>query len=82
MSKGLLQNQYRSEESGESWHQLKQLVQPLFVGCHASQQGNIAQANELTSGQKRVLDEVSIKAPKRCLDIPTPKDGIDTPASS
>lgn len=60
-------------ESGETWHQLKKVFRPLLVGFHATQHGNIAQTNKLASEQKRVLDAVNIKPPKRYLEIPTPK---------
>jgi len=60
-------------ESGETWHQLKRIFRPLLVAEHATQHGNIAQTNKLTSDQKRVLDAVNIKPPKRYLEIPTPK---------
>jgi len=60
-------------ESGESWHQLKRFMRPLLVGFHATQHGNIAQTTKLTTEQKRVLDAVNVKPPKRYLEIPTPK---------
>ena len=60
-------------ESGETWHQLKQVFRPLLVGYHATQHGNIAQTNKLTSEQKRVLDAVNVKPPKRYLEVPSPQ---------
>ena len=60
-------------ETGDSWHQLKRSMRPLLVGYHATQHGNIAQTNKLTTEQKRVLDAVNVKPPKRYLELPTPK---------
>ncbi len=60
-------------ESGESWHQLKRIFRPLLVADHATQHGVISQTNKLTAEQKRVLDGLNLKAPKRYLAIPTPR---------
>lgn len=60
-------------ESGASWHQLKQVFRPLLVGFHATQHGDIAQTNKLTPEQKRVLDAVGVKPPKRYLEVPSPQ---------
>lgn len=60
-------------ESGESWHNLKKVFQPLLVAEHQTQQGIISQTNKLTEVQKLVLDGLNLKAPKRYLAIPTPK---------
>lgn len=60
-------------ESGMTWHQLKKLFRPLSVGFHRTRHGPISQTNTLTEEQKRVLDALRIKPPKRYLDIPTPK---------
>jgi len=60
-------------ESGESWHQLKKVFRPLLVAEHQTQHGVISQTNKLTPEQKRVLDGLNLKAPKRYLAIPTPK---------
>lgn len=60
-------------ESGESWHQLKRIFRPLLVAEHQTQHGVISQTNKLTANQKRVLDGLNLKAPKRYLAIPTPK---------
>ncbi|MFA5552512.1 MAG: IS1634 family transposase [Trueperaceae bacterium] len=62
-------------ESGESWHQLKKVLRPLLVAEHQTQHGVISQTNKLTAEQKRVLDGLNLKAPKRYLAIPTPKKG-------
>ena len=58
-------------ESGESWHQLKQVFRPLLVAEHQTQHGVISQTNTVTAEQKRVLDGLNLKAPKRYLAIPT-----------
>lgn len=60
-------------ESGESWHQLKKIFRPLLVAEHQTQHGTISQTNKLTESQKRVLDGLNLKAPKRYLAIPTPR---------
>jgi transposase len=60
-------------ETDCSWHQLKRIMQPLFVGFHATQHGNISQTNKLTKDQKSVLDAVKLKSPKRYLEVPSPK---------
>lgn len=60
-------------ESGESWHPLKRIFRPLLVAEHQTQHGVISQTNKLTANQKRVLDGLNLKAPKRYLAIPTPK---------
>jgi len=60
-------------ESGQSWHQLKRIFQPLFVGFHNTQHGPITQTNKLTDEQKHVLDAIKVKRPKRYLEVPTPK---------
>jgi len=60
-------------ESGETWHQLKRIFRPLLVAEHATQQGVISQTNKLTVDQKRVLDGLNLKTPKRYLAIPTPR---------
>jgi len=60
-------------ESGETWHQLKRIFRPLLVAEHATEQGVISQTNKLTVDQKRVLDGLNLKAPKRYLAIPTPR---------
>lgn len=60
-------------ESGETWHQLKQVFRPLLVGYHATQHGHIAQTTKLTSEQKRVLDAVNVKPPKRYREVPSPQ---------
>ena len=61
-------------ESGETWHQLRMILRPLLVGYHATQHGNIAQTNTLTSDQKRVLNAVRVKPPKRYLEVPSPHE--------
>ncbi len=60
-------------ETDQSWHQLTRIMQPLLVGFHATQHGNIAQSNKLTAEQKSVLDAVKIKSPKRYLEVPSPR---------
>lgn len=60
-------------ESGESWHNLKKIFRPLLVAEHQTQHGIISQTNKLTPEQKRVLDGLNLKAPKRYPAIPTPK---------
>ncbi|MFA5593940.1 MAG: IS1634 family transposase, partial [Trueperaceae bacterium] len=52
-------------ESGESWHQLKKVFRPLLVAEHQTQHGVISQTNKLTPEQKRVLDGLNLRAPKR-----------------
>jgi len=60
-------------ESGQSWHQLKRIFQPLLAGFHSTPAGRITQTNELTTEQKHVLDALKLKPPKRYLEVPTPK---------
>jgi len=60
-------------ETGESWQQLKRILRPLLVADYQTQHGIISQTNKVTSEQKRVLDALQLKAPKRYLAMPTPK---------
>ena len=59
-------------ETGRTWHQLKQDMGPLMVARHQTQHGVISQTNRLTTEQKSVLDALYVKAPKRYLDVPRP----------
>jgi len=45
----------------------------LFVAFHDTPAGRITQTNKLTSEQKHVLDALTLKPPKRYLEVPTPK---------
>src|SRR5690554_5374425 len=60
-------------ETGESWHHIKKSFHQLFAGFHSTQAGRITQTNKLTSEQKRALDALKLKPPKRYLEVPTPK---------
>src|SRR5690625_3509372 len=60
-------------ESGESWHQIKKNFHQLFVGFHDTPAGRVTQTNKLTNEQKRVLDALKLKPPKRYLEVPIPK---------
>jgi len=60
-------------ESGETWHNLKKVFRPLLVANHQTQHGTISQTNKLTDEQKRVLDALQVKPPKRYLALPAPK---------
>ena len=59
-------------ETGSSWHQLKNVLHPLSVAYHRTEHGRIAQTNPPTKEQKRVLDALKVKPPARFLEIPTP----------
>jgi len=60
-------------ETGHTWHQLKDILRPLSVAYHQTELGRIAQTNRPTKAQKRVLDALKLKAPQRFLEIPTPE---------
>jgi len=60
-------------ESQESWHCLKKIFRSLQAADHATPQGTITQTNKLTAEQKRVLDAINVKPPKRFLHMPTQK---------
>jgi len=46
---------------------------PLMAAKHRTQHGIISQTNAPTTEQKAVLDALSVKPPKRYLDLPTPQ---------
>lgn len=56
-------------ESQHSWHQLKKIFRQLTVGFLATNDGKVAQLNQVTSEQKRVLDSIKLKRPKRHVSI-------------
>jgi len=60
-------------ESGEAWHNLKKIFRPLLVANHQTQHGIISQTNKLTDEQKRVLNAIQVKQPKRYLALPAPE---------
>jgi hypothetical protein len=59
-------------ESGETWHQIKKNFRPLLVGFHSTRHGLISETSPVKAEQKRVLDALSIKPPRRYLELPTP----------
>ena len=59
-------------ESGENGHQLKKVLLPLLEAEHATQHGIISQTYKLTTEQKRVLNGLNLKTPKRRVYLPTP----------
>lgn len=59
-------------KSGESWHQMKKILGQQFVPGYQAQHGIISRANKVTTEQKRVLDALQTKSPKRYLAGPTP----------
>jgi transposase len=59
-------------ETGQTWHNLKNVMWPLMAAQHRSRHGVISQTNALTKAQKTVLDALAINPPKRYLDLPTP----------
>lgn len=72
-SEALLLIRIAANESGETQHQRKKISWQLLVAEHATQHGIVYQTNRTTINQKRVLVELSLKAPNRYLAIPTPK---------
>jgi transposase len=60
-------------ETGRTWHQLKDILRPLSVAYHQTEHGRIAQTNAPTKPQKNVLDALKLKAPQRFMEIPTPE---------
>jgi transposase len=59
-------------ETNDTWANLEQTLWPLMVGQHQTQSGIITQTSTPTSDVKRVLDALSIKPPKRFLELPKP----------
>ncbi len=59
-------------QTGETWHQLKQTLWPLMVGRHQTQYGVISQTNKPTTEQKSVLNALNLKSPKRYIEVPRP----------
>jgi len=60
-------------ETDQTLHQLKRILQPLSVAYHRTEHGRIAQTNPPTGEQKSVLDALKLKAPARFLEIPSPE---------
>lgn len=60
-------------EAGQSWHHIKKSLHQLFAGFHSTLAGRIAQTNKLTNEQKHLLDALTLKPPKRYLEVPTPR---------
>lgn len=56
-------------ESQHSWHELKKIFRRLTVGFLATNDGKVAQLNQVTKDQKRVLDGLKLKRPKRHVSI-------------
>jgi len=56
-------------ESQHSWHELKKIFRRLTVGFLATNDGKAAQLNQVTKDQKRVLDGLKLKRPKRHVSI-------------
>jgi len=60
-------------ESGDSWHELKKDFRRLTVGFLATNGGELAQLNKVTSEQKRVLDALNLKPPRRNVSVELPR---------
>lgn len=60
-------------ESDESWHQIRKTFRQLLVASHQTHHGIISQTNKLKPEQKRVLDALQLKPPKRYPAVPTPR---------
>jgi len=60
-------------ESGDSWHQLKKNFRQLTVGFLAANGGELAQLNKVTSEQKRVLNALNLKSPRRNVGVELPR---------
>ena len=60
-------------ESGDSWHELKKNFRRLTVGFLAANGGELAQLNQVTSEQKRVLDALNLKHPRRNVSMELPR---------
>ena len=56
----------------QTWHQVMKIMRPLSVAYQQSQHGLVLQTNRVSSEQKRVLDALELKPPKRFLQLPTP----------
>ena len=74
----LLPIRIAENEAGESWQQLKKAFRPWLVADHKTQHGMISQANKVGPEQKRVLDALQLKLPKRYLAVPTPQNRVET----
>jgi len=59
-------------ETGDSWHQLKKNFRRLTVGFLGTEGGKLAQLNKLTTDQKRVLDALKVKPPRRNVSLELP----------
>lgn len=60
-------------ETGDSWHELKKNFRRLTVGFLATNGGELAQLNQVTSEQKSVLDALNLKHPKRNVGMELPR---------
>ena len=60
-------------ETGETWHNLRKQFKSYQVAYHATPHGEVVQTNPIKPEQKRVLDALDIKPPKRYLHSPTPQ---------
>jgi len=59
-------------ESRHSWHELKKNFRRLTVGFLGTNDGKLAQLNKLTTDQKRVLDALKVKPPRRNVSLEPP----------
>ena len=58
--------------TNQTWHQVMKTMRPLSVAYQQSPYGMVMQTNRLNGEQKRVLDALELKPPKRFLQLPTP----------
>jgi hypothetical protein len=59
-------------ESGWSWHQMKQELGKLEVGIHRTRSGEVWQTNPASGGQKELFQRLDLKPPPRYYRIPSP----------
>jgi transposase len=58
--------------TNQTWHQVMKTMRPLSVAIQQSPYGLVLQTNRVNSDQKRVLEALELKPPKRFLQLPTP----------
>jgi len=61
-------------ETDQTWHQLKRVLQPLSVAYHRTEHGRIAQTNAPTREQKRVLHAIQAQAARTLPGDPQPPE--------
>lgn len=58
-------------ETGQTWHQMRQHLRRLEVGIHQTRTGEVWQSNRPTEELEGLFQALKLKLPPRYLAIPT-----------